>query len=506
MLLRGQILKKDFKEMKNVYNVKTVAIVGGGTSAWLAAAFLSNQRPDYNITVIDKEIGSPVGVGEGTLLGFGQIMEQCGFKPEDWFFQIDATFKSGILFPEWGEDNSDVWHPFSFPMHHNLGVSSMDVWSARQDLDFKTHGLSMYDVSVNHNKVDVEVLQHGNYAYHIDCGKLVNIIQQKILSTRNVTSIKSEVVDIIRSDGRIQQLILKDTQIVSADLYVDCTGFKHLLHECPDRVTVEGRLFCDTAIAGHVPYIDKDKEMLPYVKSSAVEHGWVWNIPVQSRIGSGLVFNRTITDIEDAKDFFVDYWDNRISKNKLKVIDWTPYYNKNMWHGNVVSIGLSAGFIEPLESTGVALIITGLEQMVFRLGIDYYTEQDIDIYNHTMIGYFEDCIDFVGMHYSKVNKDSKFWKWVKETRIKSSRQQQFENDMIADKEKLSVGSQGFIFSGTNWVCWLIQMGLPLGRKTNLTLEQATNLATSHSDTELNKAKTSIAHTEYLEILKQRTKQ
>ena len=82
----------------NTYNVKTVAIVGGGTSAWLAAAFLSSKKPDYDILVIDKEIGSPVGVGEGTLLGFGQIMEQCGFKPEEWFFEIDATFKSGIFF------------------------------------------------------------------------------------------------------------------------------------------------------------------------------------------------------------------------------------------------------------------------------------------------------------------------------------------------------------------------------------------------------------------------
>jgi tryptophan halogenase len=489
--------------MKNVYNVKNIAIVGGGTSAWLAAAFLSNQRPDYTITVIDKEVGSPVGVGEGTLLGFGQIMEQCGFKPEDWFFEIDATFKSGILFPEWGKDNSDVWHPFSFPMHHNLGVSSIDIWSARQDLDFKTHGLSMYDVSVNHNKVDVEVLQHGNYAYHIDCSKLVNLIQQKILSTRNVTSIKSEVVEIVRDANRIQTLVLKNKQTISADLYIDCTGFKHLLHDCPDRVTVEGRLFCDTAIAGHVPYKDKDTEMLPYVKSSAVEHGWIWNIPVQSRIGSGLVFNRNITDIEEAKDFFVNYWDNRISKDQLKVIDWTPFYNKNMWHGNVVSIGLSAGFIEPLESTGVALIITGLEQMVFRLGIDYYTEQDVEIYNHTMIGYFEDCIDFVGMHYSNIDKDSKFWKWVKDTRVISSRQKQFENDMISDKEKLSVGSQGFVFSGTNWICWLIQMGLPLGKKTNLAADQLSQLISSHADTELNKTNDSIPHIEYLEILKQR---
>ena len=140
--------------------------------------------------------------------------------------------------------------------------------------------------------------------------------------------------------------------------------------------------------------------------------------------------------------------------------------------------------------------------MIFRLGIDYYTEQDIEIYNPTMIGYFEDCIDFVGMHYSKVDKNSKFWNWVKDTRIVSHRQLQFENDMIADKEKLSIGSQGFVFSGTNWICWLIQMGLPLGKKTRLPEEQSTKLIFAHAETELNKANTSVPHVEYLEILRQ----
>lgn len=487
--------------MKNVYNVNTVAIVGGGTSAWLTAAFLSNNKPEYNIVIIDKEIGNPVGVGEGTLLGFGQIMEQCGFSPEDWFFKIDATLKSGILFPEWGKNNSDVWHPFSFPMHHNLDISSIDVWSARQELDFKTSGLSMYDVSVNHNKIDVDVLRHGNYAYHVDCGKLVAMIQEKILADRNVTSITSEVIDIHRNAGRIQQVVLKNNQKVTADLFIDCTGFAQLLHDCPEKVTVAGRLFCDTAIAGHIPYIDKNKEMNPYVKSSAVDHGWVWDIPVQSRIGSGLVFNRSITGIDEAKDFFIDHWHGRISKDKLKVIDWTPFYNKNMWHGNVVSIGLSAGFIEPLESTGVALIITGLEQMVFRLGIDYYTDQDVDVYNHTMIGYFEDCIDFVSMHYSNVDKESKFWQWVKDTRTISSRQRQFEYVMTSNKKKLSVGSQGFIFSGTNWLCWLIQLGFPLNKKTQLTDDQIQSLISAHTSTELNKANTAVPHVEYLEILR-----
>jgi hypothetical protein len=109
------------------------------------------------------------------------------------------------------------------------------------------------------------------------------------------------------------------------------------------------------------------------------------------------------------------------------------------------------------------------------------------------------------MHYSKMDKDSKFWKWVKETRITSSRQQQFVNDMISEKEKLSLGSQGFVFNGTNWICWLIQLGFPLNKKSSLTDEQATSLVTAHASTELNKSSTSTPHVEYLEILKQQIK-
>ena len=105
--------------------------------------------------------------------------------------------------------------------------------------------------------------------------------------------------------------------------------------------------------------IDKNKEIHPYTIAQVVDHGWIWKTPLQSRIGSGLIFNRSVTDIEDAKNYFCEHWDNRISPENVRVIDWTPYYDRNQWDKNVVSIGLSAGFLEPLESTGIELIIQG---------------------------------------------------------------------------------------------------------------------------------------------------
>jgi tryptophan halogenase len=483
--------------------VRSVVIVGGGTSAWLTAAMLSNSVPNIHVTVVDKEIGSPVGVGEGTLLSFDMIMKKAGFKVEEWFFELDATFKSGILFPGWGETgDKNVWHPFLFPEQHQINTHLLNIWSKNQEYDFKTYGLGMYDTSVNHNKVDVGT--KNAYAYHVDASKLVQFIQRKLKDRTRVESIKSEVVEIERdSHNNISKLILKNTREITGDLFVDCTGFKGILNDAPDRVDLTGRLFCDTAVAGHVPYKDRDKELHPYVISELVKHGWVWNIPVQSRIGSGLVFNRTQTSVEEAKDFFCEYWDHRISKDNLKVIDWAPYYNKNMWHDNVVSIGLSAGFIEPLESTGIALIIIGIEQLIFRLGSRYYTEFDIAYYNNVMTSMFEDSIDFINMHYSKVDREDKFWKWVRETHIKSDRQEFYEYQLLRTDCPLPTSGGGLIFGASNWFAWLIQLGYKVnpacdGLTSGRALEE---ILYYHDNIESTRHARSIKHVDYLENLK-----
>lgn len=485
--------------MEKINRVNTVAIVGGGTSAWLTAALLSNKIKNLNITIIDKEVGTPVGVGEGTLLSFDKVMRSAGFEFQEWFKEIDATAKSGILFPGWGKNREAVWHPFMFAEFPEQDTTLHNYWSKNQEFNFKEYATSYYDVSLNYNMVDVTALD--GYAFHIDAGKLVTYIQRKLEDRPRVTSIKSDVVDVLRDTEthNITELVLKNGQKIQADLYVDCTGFKAILGLTPERVTLEGRLFCDTAIAGHVPYEDIEAERHPYVISEQVEHGWVWNIPVQTRIGSGLVFNRTMTDPEDAKDFFVNYWNGRVKKENLKVIDWTPYYNKNIWHENVCAIGLSAGFIEPLESTGIALIIAGIEQLCFAIEPRGYTNIHKETYNKIMAGYFEDCIDFVSMHYETVERDEPFWKWVKETWVKSNRQQHFEEQLQRNDCKLPEVGFGYVFWASNWVCWLAQLGKTVGEANDgHTKEQALNAMVRWKEFEDTRFTRSISHTKYIE--------
>jgi tryptophan halogenase len=442
--------------------VKTLTIVGGGTSAWLAAAYLFKNHPDIKITVVDKEVGNPIGVGEATLLTFRPFMEECGFSIEDWMVDLDAGYKSGIVFSNWRHEGDNIWHPFykgnrlvdnTFHIH--------DLWSNVQELDYKKYALSQWDSSITHNSVDANNIE--SYANHVDCGKLVVYIQERLKNKINI--IRSEVVEVVKTGDLVSQLTLADGQIIKSDLYIDCTGFKQLLGASKQRVDLEDRLFVNTAVAGPIPYQDRATEFKPYADCEAVDHGWIWKIGVGSRIGSGMVFNRDITSPEEAKEYFVKHWDNRTTVDKLRVIDWTPFYNKDQFVGNVVNIGLSAGFIEPLESTGIGLITVGITQVSNALQENYILDQDVVNFNTFMTTLFEDCVDFVSAHYANNTRKSKFWDHVRST-FKPSVRMLHQIEQLNDPTvKIPTGSRfNYMFGGSNWSLLLIQLGYPVAER------------------------------------------
>lgn len=434
-----------------------ITIVGGGTAGWMAAAFLSKHHPEHHITIIDKENSSPVGVGEATVLDFKPFMDDCGFEFYDLLKNVDGAFKSGIMFPGWKRKDISVWHPFFIHVFHhgNVNISQWDVWAERQDLPFSYYGLPMLSVS-EENKVDP--MELNSYAYHVDCGKLIKYIESKINSY--VEIVRSEVKEIVKNGKIIEKLILENGEEHHADLFLDCTGWANLL-KTPDKVDLSDRLFCDTAVAGHVPYEDRNSEFRPYVISEAVDHGWIWKIPVQNRFGSGLVFNRSITDIETAKDYFVEHWDNRVKKEDLKVLKWDPYYIKNSWEGNVVSIGLSSGFIEPLESTGLAFMRFGIRKISEKISLGYWDENDANLYNTQMTRIYENTVDFINMHYSHSERTEDFWMYVRSKFKKTKVQEFYENYMKDPNSDFSSLSDTLLdsrmFNHVNWILWLIQL-------------------------------------------------
>ncbi len=445
--------------------IKNITIVGGGSAAWLAATYIQNNHWDLPITVIDKEVGNPIGVGEATVLTFPHFLRKCGINLPEWFRNIDATYKSGIEFPHWKRPNNNVWHPFYLNRSYFAqGCTAYDLWAQKQDLDFRKTALPTYNVNMN-NKLDMwgafETL-----AYHIDAGKLVTELQT--ICGQNVNVIKSDVVKVNKDGNNVTSVELKNGAVHESDFFIDCTGFASILKEA-DRVELlgEGRLFTNAAVAGHIPYEDFEKECTPYVKCPAVDHGWIWKIPVQSRIGSGLVFNKDITDPEEAKRYFCEHWDNRIKPEDLKLIDWVPYYSKNFWEGNVVSIGLSGGFIEPLESTGLASMTTGVEKLMDMIPQYAYTDANVETYNREMEVWYNDAVDFVNSHYADTEWDTPFWNYVKETHVKSEKHLWYEDWLKDPQRKFYTPVQSrTLFHPPNWHLWLVQMGYPVNVDLN----------------------------------------
>jgi len=455
--------------------VQKIVIVGGGTAGWITASWFARRWRSLEVVVIDKSDPERVGVGEATLLSFPQVMREMGYEPHQWMNEIDATFKAGILFPGWGKEENNIWHPFGFGI---LGdgddpsiprVPLYDVWSNYQDQN-EIKSISGLYRSAMQNKVEPDYIR-DTYAYQIDCGKLVQFLQKNTIPYLK-EYIKSDVIEVYR-DGlsddltrsNIKELVLDDGSRITGDLFIDCTGWKQMLIG-NHNVDLTDRLFIDTAFAAKVEYEDKNKEMHPYTDCQALEHGWRWRIPTQSRIGTGYCFNRSITDPDVVADAFVKHWDNRIEKKELRMLDWKPQYVKKFWDGNVIPIGLSAGFIEPLESTGLALMIRGCEWLEECMVDCVFNEYETDIYNVRMKCAFESAVDYVNMHYSYCEREGKFWDYVRLSHEKSGMQKYME-DQTNNPDSLTFQDHrsSSFFGGSNWHVWLLQLMPEISKKT-----------------------------------------
>ena len=443
--------------------INEIVIVGGGTSGWLAAKTLSRRVSFTKVTLIDKEVSEPVGVGEATLLSFKVFLEKVCFFSEreigECLYYCESIKKNGILFPDWGIDGNEIWHPFYFGNMVPNGIDRpllIDAWSLQDTVDI---GEIMPD----------RIKSGATFAEHINALKLVEYLKNSLLnddSHAKINYIQSAVKDINRDENGISSLILEDGSVVGGDLFVDCTGFKSILKDKRDRVDLSDRLYVDTAVAGHIDYLD-EKEITPYVSCPAVDHGWIWKIPLRTRMGTGLVFNRNITDPEEAKQYFMDYWDGRLDKDSLKIIDWTPYYDTNQWDKNVVSIGLSAGFLEPLESTGIELILQGITKLSDVLEARWYNNMAVNNFNNYMIDQFETSVDFVNMHYSLSTKDTPFWRYVRDNYLPSETLKIFSDNLSSQEPSIYEAPSSHFIGGGNWVHWMVQLGYSMDKKEYL---------------------------------------
>ncbi|MFZ6743130.1 tryptophan halogenase family protein [Undibacterium sp. JH2W] len=460
--------------------VKSILIVGGGTAGWLSACFLakhlSSTRAGTGIEirlVESKDIGI-IGVGEGSFPSIRGTLAAIGIDEARFVKACNATFKQGIRFDHWvrpaGSAGADhYFHPFSHPSQR--GPELLPYWlqglaecEGRQPgfADAVTMQKCIADASRAPKRfVDKDFLGPMNYAYHFDAGRLAALLAEhgQSLGVKQVLATVEHVQ--LDGQGAIAAVHTRDGQALAADLFIDCTGFSASLIGkvlgSPFK-SLNDVLFVDRAVALQVPYARPDAAIPSYTISSAQEAGWIWDIGLQQRRGIGYVYSSRHTDDAGAEQVLRKYIGPAADEMTPRLLKLNVGYRETQWIKNCVAIGLSGGFIEPLESSGIGLIETATYLLTYLFPFNGEFEAVARQFNQHMKARYERIVDFVKMHFCLSQRtDSAFWRDNRElASIPESLQEKLKMwscrpphrmDFIADLEMYPPSSWQFVLYG-----------------------------------------------------------
>jgi len=411
--------------------VKSIVIVGGGTAGWMTAAALSHRLAGMglSITLIEStEIGT-VGVGEATVPHIRHFNATLGINEVDFMRATRATFKLGIEFRNWARLGDSYIHPFGafgeeiagVPFHHHWvqGVKSGEA------APIEAYSLPVVLARANRfarpSADPASLLSTYSYAYQFDAG-LYAAYLRAFAEARGVRRVEGKIVDVIqqKETGFVESVVLADGTPLSADLFVDCSGFRGLLIEQTLKSGYEDWshwLPCDRAVA--IPCASKGS-LAPYTRATATDAGWMWRIPLQHRTGNGHVYCSAYQSDESAHATLVNQLDHPPTVAP-KFLRFQTGKRRKQWSRNVVALGLAAGFLEPLESTSIHLIQLGIGRL-----LDFFPDKSFDPfrtgeYNRLMDLEYERVRDFLVLHYHATERDdSPFWNYVRTMQIPDS--------------------------------------------------------------------------------------
>ena len=395
--------------------IRRVVIAGGGTAGWMMAAALSKTLGKVlDICLIESDEIGTVGVGEATIPPIIIFHRLLGINEQKFMAAMQATFKLGIAFENWRKLGETYIHSF--------GTSGTDHWSAGFQhfwIRARERGLaSDYgDYCLELKAALAGKFAHlpkdsMNYAFHLDAGLYAKFLRQ-FSEPFGVRRIEGKIADVHMNveTGAIESLRLASGLEVPGDLFIDCSGFRGLLIEQALHAGFEDWthwLPCDSAIAVQTR---STGDPLPYTRSIAREAGWQWRIPLQHRVGNGLVYcSRYLSDEEARKTLLANIEGELLTEPR--VLKFRGGRRRQHWVKNCVAIGLSSGFIEPLESTSIHLIQRGIIRLVQMFPLTGIAQSDIDEFNRQTQIEFEHIRDFIVLHYHLTERqDTPFWRY-----------------------------------------------------------------------------------------------
>lgn len=450
--------------------ISEITIVGGGTAGWMTAALLSRLFTNgYKIRLVESDEIGTIGVGEATIPAIKIYNEMAGIDELDLLRETQATYKLGIEFVNWRKQGHTYIHGFG-----NIGQDLLWLHTHQFYLrHLEAEGSNSFDqyaincVAARQNKMatpdkrnPTSPLYDLDYAYHFDATAYAAFLRRRS-EAQGVVRIEGRVVDVTKNGetGFVEHLRLSDGREIGGDLFIDCSGMRGLL--IGDAMGVGYRdwsqwLLCDRAQA--VP-CENAEILTPYTRSTAREAGWQWRIPLQHRIGNGLVYSSAHLSDSDAAETLLANLDAAPLKDPM-LVRFRPGRREKAWERNVVAIGLSSGFLEPLESTSIHLIQTGIFRLIGLFPGKAFDEAGIAEYNRQTAYEYEDVRDFIIAHYKVTQReDSDFWAYLKNMTVPDSLAQRLE--LFASSARFFQHGKAELFREESWVQVLIGQGMQM---------------------------------------------
>jgi tryptophan halogenase len=420
-----------------LYKADKILIVGGGSAGWMTAATLIKAFPDRDITLVESANISKIGVGESTTAGLPAWLFGLGIDHEDFMQFTDAAYKLSIKFTDFHSIGDGGFHyPFGHPNVQNCIMPSANDWHVLKRLYPETTKQSYVDylwpgsVLLESNKMyfpkNLEEMDgftmHRDYAFQFNAIKFAQWLKERYAMPKGVKHIEADVVEIKTDDNGVSGVVLNDGTILEADLYVDCTGFKGMLIKEALGTPFEShaeKLPVNRTWAVQLPYENPEEEVVNYTNCTALGYGWVWNAPLYSRIGTGYVYSDKFTTPEEALEEFKEHL--RKEKGAHRITDELTFRDikfqsgivSEPWNKNVVGIGLSTAFLEPLESNGLMFIHENASLLVRMIERSVVNRFDQETYNFEVKKHFNSFSAFIQLHYIlSERRDTEFWKYM----------------------------------------------------------------------------------------------